>query len=264
MASRLVLVLGMHRSGTSVTAAGLTCLGVSLGDRLVGTGPDNPAGFWENGDVLDIDAGVLAALGIDWQVTTPISREALRSSDLWPFGTAARLELTDQLSRFPLLGVKDPRLCRLLPFWRPIFQRIGCEVGAVFAVRDPASVAQSLLTRDRIPIADGRALWLRYVLDSFLDADPGWPKVVVDHERMMKDPVAQLRRIGAALDLTLDEAGAERFSRTFVDRQLWHARAADAVDDRIGEVWKLCQEAAEDRLDVDALRARLRELGRAG
>ena len=50
---RLVLVLGMHRSGTSALARGLRVLGIALGDDLLPAHPCNPKGFFE-------DAGLYA------------------------------------------------------------------------------------------------------------------------------------------------------------------------------------------------------------
>lgn len=64
---QLVVVLGMHRSGTSVLARGLQVLGVELGERLLPPAADNPRGFWEDLDVIGIDERVLAALSRDWR-----------------------------------------------------------------------------------------------------------------------------------------------------------------------------------------------------
>ena len=43
-------------------------LGVSLGDAgaLLTAGPDNPAGYWENGAVKELDDLVLSVLGGSW------------------------------------------------------------------------------------------------------------------------------------------------------------------------------------------------------
>ncbi|MDE3155177.1 MAG: glycosyl transferase family 1 [Acidobacteriota bacterium] len=256
MRTRLVLVLGMHRSGTSVMAAGLQCLGVSLGDRLTGSGPDNPKGFWENGDVLALNERVLAAIGRDWQTPEAIDRTALTAPALAPFAEAGRRILQDQLSRFPDFGLKEPRLCRLLPFWRPIFDALGCAVSVVYAVREPASVARSLAKRNRIPMPCGRALWLAYVRDGLADADPAWPAVVVDHALLMRDPVGQLRRMSAALVRPLDERLAAEFAAAFIDEGLWHERDAAEPGGPVGDVWQWCREASADRMSVGDLRQR--------
>ena len=60
--SKLVVVLGMHRSGTSAITRGLEVLGVNLGDNLYPAAIDNPKGFWEDNDFLGINEELLAHL----------------------------------------------------------------------------------------------------------------------------------------------------------------------------------------------------------
>ena len=247
-----------------MAAAGLQCLGVSLGDHLVGSGPDNPKGFWENSDVLRIDEEALAAIGQDWQAAERFSDDAFAAPALAPLRDAGRAALRDQSSRFPLFGLKEPRLCRLLPFWRPIFDDLGCDISLVYVVRDPASVARSLATRNRLPMPRGRALWLRYVLDSFNGADPAWPAVVVQHQLMMQDPIGQLRRMAAALQLPLDDGMAKAFAATFIDERLWHERDVTAIGGPVGDVWGLCRDAASDSLSLDEFRTRLADIDASG
>ncbi|MHB0874384.1 MAG: hypothetical protein ACYC1J_13295, partial [Acidithiobacillus ferrooxidans] len=62
MQKQLLVVLGMHRSGTSAIARGLQALGASLGDALLPAGFDNPKGFWEDRDMLRINEALLAEL----------------------------------------------------------------------------------------------------------------------------------------------------------------------------------------------------------
>jgi hypothetical protein len=49
---KIIVVLGMHRSGTSALTRGLSTLGVGLGDTLHPAGSDNPTGFWEDRDII--------------------------------------------------------------------------------------------------------------------------------------------------------------------------------------------------------------------
>jgi hypothetical protein len=62
---RIVCVLGMHRSGTSVVTRVLNLLGVFLGpeDRLIRPATDNPRGFWEHGPIMRLNQRILARLG---------------------------------------------------------------------------------------------------------------------------------------------------------------------------------------------------------
>src|ERR1700760_2987954 len=72
---RLIVVLGMHRSGTSAIARGLKALGVSLGDRLLP--PDvgiNDSGYWEDVDFNSLNSAMLRALGTDWHHLASLPR----------------------------------------------------------------------------------------------------------------------------------------------------------------------------------------------
>ena len=66
--TELVCLTGMHRSGTSLLARVASLLGVDLGapDVLMGPGPDNPAGYWENRAIKELDDELLAHLGGAW------------------------------------------------------------------------------------------------------------------------------------------------------------------------------------------------------
>ena len=59
---RLIVVLGMHRSGTSAITKSLELLGVGLGSELHPAGFDNPKGFWEDRDCLEINERLLKHL----------------------------------------------------------------------------------------------------------------------------------------------------------------------------------------------------------
>jgi hypothetical protein len=65
-AKNLIVVLGMHRSGTSAVAKALACMGVSLGNDLLPAGKDNPKGFFEDKAINDLNIEMLRVLGLDW------------------------------------------------------------------------------------------------------------------------------------------------------------------------------------------------------
>src|SRR4249920_2594286 len=116
---RLIVVLGMHRSGTSAVARGLQVFGVELGDRLIGPIPgNNDRGFWEDIELNRLDNEILGALGSDWHFLSPLNAaqvETLRKAGF--FVRAAEL-MRAKVGKHPLYGIKDPRLAKLLPFWK--------------------------------------------------------------------------------------------------------------------------------------------------
>src|SRR5215472_599841 len=64
--STALVVLGMHRSGTSALTGMLHHLGVTLGENLMPATIDNPRGYWEHADIVKVHERLMASLGWDW------------------------------------------------------------------------------------------------------------------------------------------------------------------------------------------------------
>lgn len=222
--TRIVLVLGMHRSGTSVVARGLQCLGVNLGDRLMVPQPDNPTGFFEDQDLVDIDDGVLQQLGATWDDPPPFCEGTLEVIAAGRLGATARQRLSSKVSADIPFAFKDPRLSVMLPFWRPIFQELRLEASYIVVLRNPLSVAASLRQRNAIPEDRAMYLWLRYMLAAATEVDPHWPNVFVEYDTVMARPHAELEKIARALDLKFDSLDADTFARSFLDEGMRHER----------------------------------------
>ena len=229
--SHLVLVLGMHRSGTSAVAGALSCLGVSLGNRSNWSGPDNP-NFHEDLDILAIDELLLDRFGAKWDSpTVDVLTRAWAAIDI---KAAATIAVHTKLMQFPLLAIKEPRMCRLLPFWRPVLANIGCEVSVVHVIRHPMAVAKSLNKRNGIPIEAGLALWLDHVTKQFAEVDYTWPSVTVRYERFMQDSESVIDVIGAAI-----ERSRLHGCPTMARSDLWHERDAHVdMPDDVAFAWE--------------------------
>ena len=79
---RLIVVLGMHRSGTSAITRALKVLGVELGDRLMPAAEDdNDTGYWEDVDFNALNIEMLCAVGKDWFYTSPVTQADLEILD---------------------------------------------------------------------------------------------------------------------------------------------------------------------------------------
>jgi len=195
-----VLVLGMHRSGTSVLARTLNLLGIAIGDNesLLPAHPtDNPSGYWERSDIVACHDEFLAAGGYSWSRVAGFSAPDLGLAARQALEKRLRLSIA-QLDRGgrPWL-VKDPRLCLLVSQWLPLFDQIACVV----AVRDPRDVAASIL-RERLRGAYTSnfllALWEKYLRTLMADL-AGKRTLFVSYERLLADPVRESARIKHAL-----------------------------------------------------------------
>lgn len=180
-----LMVLGMHRSGTSVLARLLNLMGVYFGPEGISTGAnqENPKGFWERRDVRALNDHVLHSVGCDWNKVLEFDPAALPAALVSEFEKrAARLVLEMDAHR-PWM-MKEPRLSLLFPLWHKMLDLPVC----IRILRNPVEVASSLLTRNNIPIQAGLALWERYVrLEAH--ATEGVPGIIVSHRQLMQQPV---------------------------------------------------------------------------
>jgi hypothetical protein len=220
-----MIVVGMHRSGTSAVARGLQALSVYLGRDFLDAQPENPTGYWEDKGVVEINERVLKTLGLRWDDASPIARERFRAFRIRMLRAAAARYVKRTFGSQPLWGFKDPRTIRLLPFWQGVFQRRSVEDSYVVVIRNPRSVAASLFRRQAMDSASAHRLWLVHMVP-FLRDLRNRPMVVVDYDLLMLQPRAQLERIAGALDLPLNSsnvAEVDRFAGEFLDETLRHS-----------------------------------------
>ena len=233
-----VLVLGMHRSGTSAVTGALRLCGVELGTELMQPGPDNPKGFWEHMGVVAIHDRLLAALGRSWNDPRPLPQGWLQGEAAARASAELEALLRAEFAGKPLWAVKDPRLCRLLPLWWPILQRMGVMPAALFVLRDPREVAASLGKRNEWPQGLSRLLWIEHLLDA-QEATEGVARVVMPYEALLHDPQQALQERMQALGVDLPPLGpAQRQALAgFVSRgERHHVASAPATPE-----WALAQ-----------------------
>ncbi|MBC3207679.1 glycoside hydrolase family 99-like domain-containing protein [Pseudomonas sp. SWRI111] len=221
---QIVVVLGMHRSGTSAITRGLQVLGVDLGGNLLSAEQgNNEKGFFEDAAVTDFNVELLKALGHDWHTLTPILPEELESSVAQEQKVRAIELLRSKLAGIECFGVKDPRMARLLPFWQSVFAALELKVSYVVAFRNPKSVAHSLVKRNGFELEKGYFLWLEHMLFS-LKHSKGTSRVFVNYDLMLQEPEKQLQRMSASLGLPFDPQGPEfvEYQHKFLERGLQH------------------------------------------
>ena len=200
----------MHRGGTSAIAGMLHRLGVNFGPRLMPANADNPAGYYEHNDVVNLHDRFLGRLGAAWDDPFPPEFDA----DLWPDLAPApglpsyRDELLSMLRRdfaggdgrppAPFWGLKDPRLCLLLPWWAPLWARLGAEPHFLVVLRSPEAVAASLGRRDGFSPAKANLLWLQHLLRAER-ATRGQSRCFVDYDGFLADWQTTLDRVSKSL-----------------------------------------------------------------
>lgn len=203
-----ILVLGMHRSGTSALTGSLFRLGVAMPVSLIPPGANNARGYWESSRLRDFHDRVLASAGSSWADWTQFNPRWLESPRAAEFETELRWLLESEYGSSGLFAVKDPRICRFVPFWLRVLE--GAEIAAapVIPFRNPLEVALSLKTRNRTPVTEGLLLWLRHVLDAEADTR-GMPRSFIKYERLVEDWRERLERVGQDLKIAWPRFSAE-------------------------------------------------------
>ena len=203
---RCVIVIGMHRSGTSLAMELLSRLGVSTGIDLIPADSGNPHGYYENREIVRIHQRILEKMGADWSSLLPLPS----AWEKIPGIAASRRRLKGTLQKelaenAEPWGFKDPHMARFLPLWDGIFQELEIEPDFVLAVRHPAAVYPSLIQRaPRLDRPYVELMWLQHNLDAVRYAG-GRIRAVILYEAWFTHPLDQARRLCRSLGLPCPE-----------------------------------------------------------
>jgi hypothetical protein len=198
MVSRVIVVLGMDRSGTSLCTNLLNSLGMQLGPDLLPGDQFNEPGYFEDREIWSIHERIFAVLGHSWDTLTAIrpfpplwwrSQKMLRFQGLMTELVRARASAADSP-----WGFKDPRTAALLPLWHEVFQSCGVQPVYVLCLRHPAGVAASLAARDGFPKLFSELLWLERNLAA-CEAIQNSPHCIVHYEEWFCDALPQLENL---------------------------------------------------------------------
>lgn len=145
MSQQAIIVLGMHRSGTSAVTGALQRLGVDLGaDLMPAQTGVNERGFWEHSAIVDLHDGLLDALEYTWDDVRPLPAKWWQDVRVIPFRAELRDILAKDFAATRLWGLKDPRMCRLMGLWHELLAECGCRPVFLHMFRDAAEVVASL------------------------------------------------------------------------------------------------------------------------
>ncbi|WP_312283665.1 glycosyltransferase [Candidatus Igneacidithiobacillus taiwanensis] len=220
----LVVVLGMHRSGTSVVTRGLMVAGISLGDNLMPPAAgNNDKGFWEDIDLVDLNERLLKAIGYAWDSVRSLQAEQVAFLSQQGYLIEAVRLLNEKLNQYKKFGFKDPRVAKLLPFWQRVFEAGDFAPRYVVALRNPISVADSLYKRNGFPKEKSYLLWIEHVL-TILKCIVGKDYIFIDYDRVLENTDEFLKDITEFLGTEVIEEDSEKFKHDFLTDELRHSK----------------------------------------
>ena len=195
------VVLGMHRSGTSMLSGLLVkgC-GYNVGGPLIGSAFDNEKGFFERIDVVLQNDIFMGSQGIGWSAGVRDYNADLalkhKKEGKIKFKEGERaLQFLNDPSKAPWLQ-KDPRMCITLPTWLKLLSN---EPAVVFTYRHPLEVAMSLNKREKnFGLEHGLRLWIMYNMKAIQNSEK-LCRVLSSNDAILQDPVKEVQRISDEL-----------------------------------------------------------------
>lgn len=240
----MIVVTGMHRSGTSAVAMTLEALGVDFGphDAFYGADEWNERGYFERNDVVDLNSRILTGFPRTQGRVAPLVSQVRylltpSAGGVQRRARALRAEIRALANELDGIAVKDPRFCLTLDAWTEFTS------AWVVCLRHPADVARSLHRRQRVPLTLGLRFWDRHA-EALLELQPA-SSLFIDFDALTGDDTAgELGRVVDFLDLDVDldralEAFGSRFSP---ELRHFKAESTDALPRRTRELWSTLQE----------------------
>jgi hypothetical protein len=199
----VVVILGMHRSGTSLLANFVHAIGIDLGQDLLQADEWNAAGYWESREIWETHEKILMELNCDWH-NPPLSFPVnwWRQPNIQKLKTGLLEFVRSECRKAEgTWGFKDPRTAIILPLWQEIFEELRLEPLYILTVRNPGSVAASLSDRDRLAFSRSQALWLKTNLDVLSFAGNNL-RAIVDYDRWFGSGLEQAHGVVDSLNLS--------------------------------------------------------------
>ena len=196
----MLIVLGMHRSGTSAMAGVLSKLGFNPGKTLLSGNQFNERGYFEDECIVNAHDRLLAELDRSWLDirSLPVS---------WTRSTAYEIAKRELISilhdeyddeRYILL--KDPRMCLLLPLWLDIAGTLGLSPSFILTVRSPIEVSQSLRRVHGLSESHSAMLYCSYLLAAE-NATRGKNRLIIDYSSLLNNWRALLTPISSLFNV---------------------------------------------------------------
>jgi hypothetical protein len=255
---RVVIVLGMHRSGTSAVTRGLQVMGVNLGEKLMPAVKDvNAKGFWEDLDFYAINYEMLSFLKSGWDHLVPIGPREVEALHEAGYLTRAAKLLRTKIGDSPIFALKDPRVAKLLPFWKTVFSHSQLKAVYLLVIRHPLSVVKSLLRRNGFDTQKSYLLWLCHVIPS-LSCTEGETRVLVDYDLLMQAPEHELEKIAGGLGLKINPEEMQIYKSGFLDSKLRHTAYSlddllldDTCPPLVREIYAALLDVASEKTQID-------------
>lgn len=215
--TKVLFIMGMHRSGTSVLSRLMGVLGYSHGNHLMAPDQYNPNGYWEDLDIAALNDKMLEHLEMRWDAISFHTAQPELIQKLKPFTLEAEEILQQKITGQERLVIKDPRLCLLLGFWQYIALRKGISSQLLFLFRHPESVIQSLISRNEFHRGKANLLYTLYNCHAITQLQ-NQTYLSLSFEALVQHPAETLQYISHFLEVEVAQSDIVQAAEKMIQR----------------------------------------------
>lgn len=211
-----ILIVGTHRTGSSLFANLLSECGVYLGGKLIQGDKFNVNGYFENEGLYKINENILRNFGTSWNSLNPLPVD-------WTLKIPSEVEeairriIIDMFKKTNIIAIKDPRLCRLAPLYEKIIKGIGAGIVYVRTKRPIEECSSSFASVHGMDIEKAKKLCIAdiNIADKYHGFDVYYNDLIKDCRKVINELQKKIGFDFAQFPITLQK---------FVDKNLRNFR----------------------------------------
>ncbi len=198
-----IVILGMHRSGTSVISGLISLQGFDLGVSEMPLREDNPKGFFENHAIYRFNQNILEEYNTSWD-NYSFTFNQIKPGDLKRYELKAKEILKKEFGIARHIFIKDPRMCLLFPLWETVLKELGFNIKVVFVYRSPMEVALSLQSRNDFVLKKSVLMWSHYCFQAERNSR-SYERKVVHYAHDLEDLDVFVKGLSEFLNIELNQ-----------------------------------------------------------
>ena len=200
-----ILILGMHRSGTSALTGTLGLLDIDLGNDLMQADGGNEKGYFENQNFYTINEDLLSQINSSWE---DVFFDESKLDNIKDTDKLKQL-LKEEFESSSIFAIKDPRLAYLFPVYEKVLKELNVDIKIIIPYRNPIEVASSLESRNKFSLEKGMLLWSYHILlaEKF---SKEYKRVFIEFNELMSNTKEVLQQISQKLEIDLNSKYDEK------------------------------------------------------
>jgi len=216
MKMKCIMIMGMHRSGTSCMAGVLYHAGLYFGNNFLPPSSKNPKGYFENQDFWRLHHSILRSVGHPWDDITPMPQGWEKRLIVRYKKFRLKRLIKKHFGEKEIFGIKDPTINLLLPAYLDVLNGLNIEPCFIIMKRDKNAVAGSLSKAEGLN--EDKSLMLRKLYYDSLKGIDGYKRIEVQYELLLQKPESVISQINRSFQTSFAYS-----DNGFIDPKMNHA-----------------------------------------